>query len=434
MNPSANRRILIADDNPAIHEDFRKIFAPNRARGPGAENAVAAQVADVFEIESAMQGHEAYEKLKHAVKEGRPFAMAFVDVRMPPGWDGIATISHLWKADPTLQVALCTAYSDYSWEKLTADLGATEKLVILKKPFDNVEVLQLARTLTSKWDATREVQRQVAELDRRVGQRTQHLRAANEELRRTEERYAKVFNAVPVGLAIQALNDGCFIEVNDTFAELAGVPRGELIGRTPHEVRVLLDFPPAALDHLRAGRPVHRAETHIGTPGGEVRHALVSCDRIALGGEPHLLLLAQDISKPAQPAAHTSRCTYTILLAEDDAAVRSHVREVLTHHAYRVLEAANARAAIEVWRDQRESIDLLLTDMVMPGSGNGLDLARRFLSESPNLKVIYTSGYGTERFADDVELEEGRNYLPKPYLSDKLINVLRNALEPAVAG
>ena len=432
MNAHANRRILIADDNPAIHEDFRKILAPGRTHGPG--NAVVAEVADDFEIESALQGHEAFEKLKLAVKEGRPFAAAFVDVRMPPGWDGIATISNLWKADPTVQVALCTAYSDYSWEKLTEDLGATDKLVILKKPFENVEVLQLARTLTNKWNITHEVQRHVAELDRRVAQRTQHLRVANDELRHSEERYAKVFNTVPVGLAIQALNDGRFIEVNDTFAKMAGVPRGELIGRTAHEADVLLDFPPAALEHLRASRTVLRAETRIGPAGGEVRHALFSCELIALGGEPHRLLLAQELSKQPQPAAHPSRGAYTILVAEDDAAVRSHVRDVLTHHEYRVLEAANAGAALEVWRDQRESIDLLLTDMVMPGSGNGLDLARQFLGESPHLKVIYTSGYSTERFANDVDLEEGRNYLPKPYHSNKLIDVLRNALEPVIAG
>ena len=189
MNPSANRRILIADDNAAIHDDFRKILTPNKTQAPVVEkNGVVATETDAFEIEFAMQGSEAFEKVKRAEKDGRPFALAFVDVRMPPGWDGIETIAHLWKADPALHVALCTAYSDYSWEKMIAHLGVNDRLVILKKPFDNVEILQLARTLTSKWNTTHEVQRHVAELDRRVAQRTQHLRAANEELRRAEER------------------------------------------------------------------------------------------------------------------------------------------------------------------------------------------------------------------------------------------------------
>ena len=202
MNPSANRRILIADDNAAIHDDFRKILTPEKPHARGAEkNAIVAADADAFEIEFAMQGSEAFEKVKRAAKEGRPFAMAFVDVRMPPGWDGIETIAHLWKADPALHAALCTAYSDYSWEKMIAQLGVNDRLVILKKPFDNVEILQLARTLTSKWNTTREVQRHVAELDRRVAQRTQHLRAANEELRRSEERFAKAFSGDAGSLA-----------------------------------------------------------------------------------------------------------------------------------------------------------------------------------------------------------------------------------------
>jgi len=70
-----------------------------------------------FEIDSAFQGQEGLAKVQHALNEGRPYAMAFVDVRMPPGWDGIETISRIWKMYPELQVVICTAYSDYSWGK-----------------------------------------------------------------------------------------------------------------------------------------------------------------------------------------------------------------------------------------------------------------------------------------------------------------------------
>ena len=264
--------------------------------------------------------------------------------------------------------------------------------------------------------------RQAADLDRRIAQRTQHLCEANEELRRSEERFAKAFHGIPAGLAILAMDGGCFIDVNAAFAEMTDVPRDEIIGRTPAEAGVPLDFPPAILEAVRAGRTGQRVETRIGE-----HRAIVSCERIAFGGEPHLLLLAQEISARPQPVIGAR----TILVAEDDAAIRSHVKELLVHHEYRVLEAANAGAAMEIWRDQRESIDLLLTDMVMPGTDNGLDLARQFLNESPGLKVIYTSGYGLERFANEVELEEGRNYLSKPYLSYQLIDVLRSALPPS---
>jgi CheY-like chemotaxis protein len=118
----------------------------------------------------------------------------------------------------------------------------------------------------------------------------------------------------------------------------------------------------------------------------------------------------------------------TILIVEDDEAVRSLVREVLDHNGYRILEAEHGEAALEVWKQHRDGIDLLLTDMVMPGSVNGLELARRILADQPNLKVIYTSGYSAELFDSDVKLEDGRNYLPKPYLSAKLTRIVRQAL------
>ena len=77
--------------------------------------------------------------------------MAFIDVRMPPGWDGIETTAKIWEIDPELQVVICTAYSDYSWDQMIARIGQSDRLVILKKPFDNIEVMPLANALTEKW-------------------------------------------------------------------------------------------------------------------------------------------------------------------------------------------------------------------------------------------------------------------------------------------
>jgi len=82
--------------------------------------------------------------------------MAFVDIRMPPGLDGVETIERLWQEDPALQIVLCTAYSDYSWAEVLARLDVRDRLLILKKPFDAVEVYQLASTLTMKWEMTRQ--------------------------------------------------------------------------------------------------------------------------------------------------------------------------------------------------------------------------------------------------------------------------------------
>ena len=104
-----------------------------------------------FELDSAYQGQEGLEMVKRALAENRPYALAFVDVRMPPGWDGIETIARIWEVDPELQVVVCTAYADYSWEEMRAKVGQPDSLLVLKKPFDNIEVQQLAHALTKKW-------------------------------------------------------------------------------------------------------------------------------------------------------------------------------------------------------------------------------------------------------------------------------------------
>jgi len=199
MNPETkNRRILLIDDNLAIHEDFKKILAASADDpsldasrsdlfgGPGAAPAL-----DSFTVDSAFQGQEGLERVRAALAAGQPYAMAFVDVRMPPGWDGIETIARIWQECPDLQVVVCTAYSDYSWDEMLAKLGHSDRLVILKKPFDNIEVLQLAHTLTVKWQLGEQARGRLDDLERMVRERTAELEATNlrlqEESRRAVE-------------------------------------------------------------------------------------------------------------------------------------------------------------------------------------------------------------------------------------------------------
>ncbi len=183
-----NRRVLIVDDNKAIHQDFAKILAP----GPRSEiDEFAASVFKRpkgrrkgfagYELESAYQGGEALERVRAACKEKRPYAMAFVDMRMPPGWDGIETIRRLWQEDPALEIVICTAYAEHSWKEITKALGRPKHLLILKKPFDNIEALQLAAALTEKWDLTRTAKIKRDELEARVEARTAALQKANEQ-------------------------------------------------------------------------------------------------------------------------------------------------------------------------------------------------------------------------------------------------------------
>ncbi len=157
-------RILLVDDNPAIHEDFKKILTPQGSAGSeplsNARSAFFGEEATTetqaeYLIDSAYQGEEALKMLIAAEEEGNPYAMAFVDVRMPPGWDGVQTIKELWKKDSNLECVICTAFSDYSWSEMAKELGQSDKLLILKKPFDPVEARQLASTLTTKWNTSK---------------------------------------------------------------------------------------------------------------------------------------------------------------------------------------------------------------------------------------------------------------------------------------
>lgn len=186
-----NHRILLIDDNEAIHTDFQKILGGGAEEDPTFDEAEAALFQDTpgvvvaaegFQLDSAYQGREGVDRTREALREGRPYAMAFVDVRMPPGWDGIETVARLWEEDPYVQVVICTAYSDYSWGEMVEKLGLNDQLVILKKPFDSVEVRQLAAALTEKWSLTRKAKMKLEEVERIVEARTREIAQARDEL------------------------------------------------------------------------------------------------------------------------------------------------------------------------------------------------------------------------------------------------------------
>ncbi len=175
MPPNAttdSHRILVIDDNAAIHDDFRKILQQSsqekvdllKMESDLFGQDVLPESTTRFRVDAAFQGREGLEMLRRAKAENRPYALAFVDGRMPPGWDGIETIKRLWEVSPDLQVVFCTAYADYSWRDIQQSLGPTDGLVILKKPFDNLEVLQLSHALTRKWALNRDVQGRLRDL------------------------------------------------------------------------------------------------------------------------------------------------------------------------------------------------------------------------------------------------------------------------------
>jgi len=185
MSKQQNRRILLVDDMLAIHEDFRKILVPATAASSldDVESSLFGTSAKAPTVEflpdSAYQGQEALAKVREALRIEQPYALAFVDMRMPPGWNGVETIEQLWLEDPRLQVVICTAYADQSWVEIFDRLDARDRLLVLKKPFDPIEVRQLASALTVKWQMTEEAAFKMNLLEQAVEERTRELSDAN---------------------------------------------------------------------------------------------------------------------------------------------------------------------------------------------------------------------------------------------------------------
>ncbi len=545
-----NHRVLVIDDNPSIHEDFRKVLDPVGSRlGEELdedEKSIFGDKPDIrfgseFELDFAFQGREGLDMVRSAALAGTPYAVAFVDVRMPPGWDGIETITHIWKEFPDLQIVICTAYSDYSWEDITQALGTTDQVLVLKKPFDHIEVTQMAHALCKKWQLTQIANRQMAELDALVHQRTAELREANARLTAeiaerssaqdamlsSEERFSKAFHRSPVPMAVQRIEAPGFLDANERFFELLGFPRTSLLSG---EINFWADdtTPARIRDALSTQRTVQDMPAGIRTAGGGTRAVLLAAENLVLGNAPYRLLILQDITEririetelsklqdtesagpfatgfahdfnniltvilgnasfelckrdldtelsgslrqvvlaaerattltrqllansrsevPQRRPLNAESATTpddpphegksTILVIEDDDTLREFLSKALGKLGYRVLTAPDGTNALEVWAGHRDEIDLLLTDVVLPESMCGRQLAHRFSTDRPDLKVIFTSGHGTELARPDLDRQNAHTFLPKPYVTSHLAETVaaqfRSARPPAAA-
>lgn len=446
-----SQRILIIDDNTAIHEDVRKILgAPAHE-----DSSLDSEAADIFgveaeslthvefEIDSAFQGQEGLAKVQHALDEGRPYAMAFVDVRMPPGWDGIETISRIWKMYPELQVVICTAYSDYSWEEMIRKIGKTDNLVILKKPFDNIEVLQLAHTLTRKWTLSNRLHVHLEGLDKLVAARTHELQSANlrlqqemkersfaeKELSHSEERFAKAFQACPIPMAIQSLTTDRFLDVNEAFLNMSGFRRLEIISCTPGELDLCPDPKAPLLLRLQLNNEhsVRNFECQLRTRSGEIRDCVVFAEAFMLGDESVALVATQDVSEQrklekqlrhsqkleavgqfAAGVAHDFNNMLTVIqghasmhLAADnlEKGVTDSLNQV-AHAAERA--AALTRQLLTFSRKQMVQLQVLDVNAVV---GNLHDMLRRLISEHIDLRCEFAAGLPAIR-ADQSNIEQ----------------------------
>jgi diguanylate cyclase (GGDEF)-like protein/PAS domain S-box-containing protein len=213
----AGARILVIDDNPAIHDDFRKVLAPTgqpdsalEAASAGFLGRASAPVVHIhYEVDAVLRGEDGVQRVKEALEQKRPYALVFVDMRMPNGWNGLETTRRLWALCPDLQIVLCTAFSDYSWEEIRQQLGRSDRFLILKKPFDNIEVQQIADALSHR----SETEAQLRLLDVSVG----HIN-----------------DIVMITDAGQGSPDGPrMVFVNDAFERRTGYSRAEALGYSP---------------------------------------------------------------------------------------------------------------------------------------------------------------------------------------------------------
>lgn len=262
-------RVLVIDDNPAIHEDFRKILSPSTGIGELADAAAAffgeatpavSTGLDVV-VDVASQGEEGHALVCKSIANGEPYALAFVDMRMPPGWDGLTTIEALWMEDPELQVVICSAYSDHSWSEIQERLGQTDRLLILKKPFENAEVLQLTLTLLEKRHLSRLAAFNAKHLETLVEERTRVSTKARHE---SDSLIAAIDSVL-----VEVGQDGTVNRWNEKAVDVLGLKREDAVGKR------FLDLPlvwhcPEGLEQLVTTR-TYRLELAVNDASGTKR-------------------------------------------------------------------------------------------------------------------------------------------------------------------
>ncbi len=174
---SWNNRVLIVDDQEEIHDDFEEILKPSLS-GSSTDELAKSFISEVddnflpeFELFHARSGEEAYEIVKAGKESNSPIAVAHIDVRMPPGIDGIETTRMIRQIEKDIEIVIMTAYTDKSLSEIVRDMELLHKLLYIRKPFAREEIQQITLSLVEKWNVEQELEekrRQLTDSNQRL--------------------------------------------------------------------------------------------------------------------------------------------------------------------------------------------------------------------------------------------------------------------------
>ena len=218
-----NNRVLIVDDQHEIHDDFKEMLNPSFAQ-PSADDLAGAFTREEedawlpeFELLHAGNGEEAYEIIRTRKESNRPIAVAYIDIRMPPGIDGIETIRRIRKIDRDVEIVIMTAYTDKALPEIVHDMELLHKLLYIRKPFAHEEIQQITLSLVGKWN----IERELAEKRR--------------QLTNSHRRLEAVLNATGDAVAMHD-SAGHLVFANQVYEELLGLEESELKKIPPRDL------------------------------------------------------------------------------------------------------------------------------------------------------------------------------------------------------